>query len=102
MSIISLSKLDKDLAEQRISRDEYIEKCKHFFNRKREKYRDTYHKRKQRDLNEELKSEQEIYKLMTERNILLKEQSILVKEVRDYQYQLYITRNMGSSNKGLD
>ena len=88
MSAISLSKLDKDLADQRISRDEYIEKCKYFFDLKRRKYRETYHKRKQKDIDEENRGESELFRLKSIRNSLHSERFNLNLEIDQYKQVL--------------
>ena len=85
MSAISLSKLDKDLAEHRISRDEYIDRCKYFFDLKRKKYRDTYHKRKQKDMDEENRGERELSHLKSLRNHLHSERYELNVEIEEYK-----------------
>ncbi|KAI6654092.1 hypothetical protein LOD99_2938 [Oopsacas minuta] len=86
MSAISLSKLDRDLADNKISRDEYIEKCKYFFKRKREKYRDTYHKRKQKDNDEVSRGEEEILRLKEIREYLHTERFELNQEIIQYKH----------------
>ena len=95
MSAISLSKLDKDLADKRISRDEYIDKCKYFFDLKRKKYRDTYHKRKQKDIDEETRGERELNHLKSIRNRLNSERFDLNMEID--QYKLVLSNELHSN-----
>ena len=104
MSAISLSKLDRDLADNKISRDEYIEKCKIFFKRKREQYKETYHRRKLKDFEEEYKGEEEILRLQELRKNLHTEKYSLKEEITQYQHvitlmQLQVNISINNTQK---